>query len=307
MSASIGSVAGAQQGDVRFGILGPVLAESEGKIARIRAAKQRALLGTLLTRPNHMVSADELVQVLWDGQPPDRGRHTLRSHVMRLRQTLGGVLGSRVVTRPRGYLIELGDEELDSQVFESLHRQGRDAVRRGQWGSASRSLGCALALWRGDALADVDSAVLRLEGERLGQSRLAVLGERIDADLAAGSHESLVGELKYLVNVHPLREHFHAQLMRALYLSGRQAEALDAFLDVRRILVGHVGVEPGIELRELHQRILSGEPACPAVCDRSGAGVHRGPCTSETGRRPWAHNGTRSCYWTELRSPATAA
>src|SRR5206468_5782785 len=138
---------------------------------------------------------------------------------------------------------------------------GQEAAETGSWAQAAGLLREALGLWRGEALADVPSQLMRdREVPPLEDQRLQVLGARIDADLRLGRHGEVVAELRQLVTAYPLREHFHAQLMLGLYLSGRQADALSAYQDVRRLLAGELGVDPGPELQALHQRILAADP-----------------------------------------------
>jgi len=160
--------------------------------------------------------------------------------------------------------------------FEVLAARGRAAAQAGSWSQAAGLLADALGLWRGEALADVPSQLLRQrEAPPLEDLRLQVLGARIDADLALGRHGEVVAELRQLVAAHPLWEHFHAQLMLALYRSGRQGDALAAYQDVRRVLAGELGVDPGPELTLLQQRILAADPAL--VLTETGAAAPAPP------------------------------
>jgi hypothetical protein len=172
---------------------------------------------------------------------------------------------ARIVTRAPGYAIEISADELDASQFETLTRETGEAVRAGRWPQAGRTAAHALELWRGEALADVPSQSLRDRWvPHLDQLRVQALEWRIEADLHDGRHEQLVPELRNLTDRHRLREHFHGQLMLALYRCGRQAEALAAFLSARDILVAELGVEPGPGLRDLHQRMLAADPALAA-------------------------------------------
>jgi len=247
---------------MRFGVLGPLLVDDGAGGARpVAGARQRVLLAALLLRANRVVSAEELARVVWEGSPPP-GQAALRTQVMRLRRALGGEAAARIVTRDPGYLISLDEDEFDAALFEALCREAGDAVRAGQWREAAEDCGRALELWRADALRDVDSAILREEcGTHLEQLRLQALEWRIEADLNLGRHARLVPELRDLAQRHPLREHTHAQLMLALYRCGRAAEALEAYQEARRTLVGELGIEPGPELQALHARILAGDAA----------------------------------------------
>jgi DNA-binding SARP family transcriptional activator len=248
-----------------FGVLGPMLVRDGDSVISVPATRQRVLLAALLMRAGTVVPADALVQVTWDGKPPDGAETTLRSHVMRLRRVLGSVAGVRVVTRHPGYLVEALEEEVDLLRFRRLSQDGGAAAREGDWARAWEVLTEALGLWRGEALADVPSDLLR--GEHVPQLealRLQAVEWRMDAGLELGRHGELVMELQGLAAGHPLRERFHAQLMLALARCGRQPEALEAYQRARGTLAEELGAEPGAELRELHRRILAADPALAA-------------------------------------------
>jgi DNA-binding SARP family transcriptional activator/tetratricopeptide (TPR) repeat protein len=261
---------------VRLGILGPLLVVGDdGAECAVGAARHRTLLAALLVRANRLVPVAELAEIVWDGAPPAGAVRTLRSYAVRLRRSVGPVVAARIVTHDPGYLCRIGDDELDSLRFDRLRREGAAAVQGGAWPRARAALGEALALWRGAPLADIGSRRLREEcTQHLEQARLQVLGWRIEADLHLGRHEELVPELHALVTAHPLREQGHAQLMLALHRGGRRAEALHAFERARRLLADELGVEPGEQLRDMHRRILAGEPSIdrpPGRGDRRGA------------------------------------
>jgi DNA-binding SARP family transcriptional activator len=245
---------------VEFGLLGPLMVKSGETLISIPAARQRVLLAALLVSVNRVVSADELADTLWGDCPPPTARVTVQNYVKRLRRALGDTGHSLIATRPGGYLLRVGVEELDITRFEALQGQARDAARRGEWSLASARLHRALALWRGRPLADVpcDRLAVR-EVPRLGELRLQALEARVDADLRLGLHDELLAELAQLVAAHPLRERLQAQLMLALYRAGRQGDALAAYRQARQVLVRQLGVEPGPELRRLHQQILTAE------------------------------------------------
>jgi DNA-binding SARP family transcriptional activator len=246
---------------MEFGLLGPLRLHDGHRTWPVPAAKQRIVLATLLLREGAVVGVDELMHTVWDGLPPEGALIALRNHVMRLRRAIGPQACARLHTRAPGYLIEVQDGELDSRTFIQLRDRGMAAARTGRWEQARTDLHRALDLWRGDPLLDVPSERLHgREGRRLAELRLDVLRERIDADLQMGEHEQLVAELNGLVREHPLREGFHAQLMLALYRAGRQSEALAAYQHARGVLIEDIGVEPGRELTELHQRVLALDP-----------------------------------------------
>ncbi|MFD9699158.1 BTAD domain-containing putative transcriptional regulator [Lentzea sp. NPDC059081] len=226
-----------------YRVLGPLEVRFDGEPIAVPAGKGRVLLATLLLRPNQFVSVDELVERLWEGAPSsiDRAAKTLQMTVARLRQSLGPA--NCVVTTTNGYLAQV--ENLDLLRFRALADQPH----------------AALALWRGAPLSNVKSDSLhREEVPRLVEEQLSVLEDRIDNDLADGRAEGLVVELRALTASHPLRERFWAQLMVALYRSGRQAGALDAFHQVRELLANELGIDPGVALRDLHQSILRADP-----------------------------------------------
>jgi DNA-binding SARP family transcriptional activator len=242
-----------------FRILGPLeLAEDGGEI-RLGGRKPRALLALLLLHPNEVVPADRLIDELWGGDSGESGASALRVNVARLRKALpDGVL----TTRSPGYMVRVAAEELDLHRFERLVDEGRSLLSRGLAADASQRLREALSLWRGPALADfayesfAQPAIARLDEIRLTATEL-----RVDADLALGRHDELVGELEALVGEHPLRERLRGCLMTALYRSGRQAEALDAYQSARRALVDELGIEPSPALQELERAILRQDPA----------------------------------------------
>ena len=247
---------------IDFCLLGPLVVRCGEVEIRVQPGKQRAVLAALLLKGNQVVPVEELAEVLWGTAPPPSARVTVRNYVKRLRAALGETGPARISTRPRGYVVSLDAGELDVARFEALLRTAQAAAQRGSWEAAADGAREALTLWRGEPLADVESEVLAArEVPRLAELRLQALEARIEASLHLGRQADVITELQRLVVVYPLREHLHAQLMLALYLCGRQAEALAAYRDVRRVLVAELGAEPGTELRELHQQILTADPA----------------------------------------------
>jgi DNA-binding SARP family transcriptional activator len=233
-----------------------------GVVVPVQKGKQRALLAALLLNAGRAVSLDELAEALWGPDPPPSARVTIQNYVMRLRKALGDTGTSRIGTLPSGYAIRVDASELDVARFEDLLSAARAATREGRWQDAADQARSAVSLWRGDPLADVGSELLAdREVPRLAEMRLQALETRIDADLHLGCHADVITELRRLVARDPLRERLHAQLMLALYRDGRQAEALAAFQRARQVLVEELGAEPGPGLRELHQQILTGDPA----------------------------------------------
>jgi DNA-binding SARP family transcriptional activator/tetratricopeptide (TPR) repeat protein len=225
---------------MRYGVLGPLEVSDGERSIDIAGSKQRALLAMLLLHGNSVVSTDRLIDALWGEAPPESAGNGLQVYVSHLRKLLGP---ERLQTRSPGYVLVVADGELDLDHFRRLTGKGRFHE--------------AMSLWRGPPLADF-SFERFAQGEiaRLEEERLVCLEERIEADLLAGRHAGLIGELDALVGEHPLRERLRGQLMLALYRSVRQAEALEAYQAARRALVEGLGIEPSRQLRDLHQAIL---------------------------------------------------
>jgi DNA-binding SARP family transcriptional activator len=240
---------------MEFRILGPLEVMDAGRAVPLGGVKQRMLLALLLSTPNRPVSVDRLIDALWSDHPPAAASNALQFHVSQLRKVLGD--GASIVTQEPGYLIRIDPDQLDLLRFERLvtEAQQADAAR------ASRLLGEALGLWRGEALAELaDDVLSQPEAQRLEAARLAALELRIDADLALGRNAQLVPELEALVRTHPLHEGLVGALMRALYGAGRQAEALDVYRTTRQRFDSELGIEPSPFLRELERAILQQDP-----------------------------------------------
>jgi DNA-binding SARP family transcriptional activator/ABC-type transport system substrate-binding protein len=245
-----------------FHILGPIEVLDAGRIVPLGGAKQRAALAVLLLHPNEVVSRDRLIEGLWGASPPATAGHTLDTYMSRLRRALGSEGdGPRVVSRRPGYSLRVEDGELDLQRFEILLEEGRQTLRAGNYQRAAELLRQGLSLFRGPPFDDLAHASFaQSETSHLDELPLAALEERIEADLALGRHLEILSELQALVTKHPFRERFWAQLMLALYRSGRQADALDAFERARHHLAEELGVDPGPPLQRLHEDILRQAP-----------------------------------------------
>jgi DNA-binding SARP family transcriptional activator/ABC-type branched-subunit amino acid transport system substrate-binding protein/DNA-binding beta-propeller fold protein YncE len=243
---------------LRFRILGPLEVVERDAPLPLGGAKQRAVLAILLLHRGEAISSERLINELWGERPPATAAKTLQGYVFHLRRALGDGL---LHTRRAGYELELAPGQLDADEFERLAAEGRAALSDGDPTAAAGCLRTALALWRGPPLADFAyESFAQAEIARLQEARLAALEDRIDADLALGRQEQLVGELDALVREHPLRERLRGQLMLALYRSGRQVESLAVYRDARETLVHELGLEPGRSLQELEQAILSQDP-----------------------------------------------
>ena len=240
---------------IDFRLLGPLEVAEHDRLLPLGGAKQRSLLALLLLEANRVVATERLIDELWGESPPATVAKSIQVYVSRLRRQLGD---GRIVTRAPGYLLNVDPSELDLGRFERLVAEARGADPR----DAEHKLRAALALWRGPPLADLAyEPFAQAPIARLQELRLAALEQRIEAQLAAGGHAELVGELEALVAEQPLRERVRGQLMLSLYRCGRQAEALDAYQAARTALVEQLGLEPGRQLRELHQAILAQDAA----------------------------------------------
>src|SRR5205823_4521609 len=247
------------------------------------------LLAALLLNAGRPVSLDELAEALWGPDPPPSARVTIQNYVMRLRKALGDTGTSRIGTLPSGYAIQADASELDVARFEDLLCAARAAARERRWRDAADQARSAVSLWRGDPLADVGSELLAdREVPRLAEMRLQALETRIDADLHLGCHADVITELRRLVARDPLRERLHAQLMLALYRDGRQAEALAAYQRARQVLVEELGAEPGTGLRDMHQQVLTGDPALAFVPPAPAVPPVPGPASASSAAPPAA-------------------
>jgi len=257
----------------RFSLLGPVDASVGGDAVCLGGPRQRALLARLLVDANRVVSADRLVADLWD-EPPRDAQAALQNQVSRLRKAVG----ARLVTKAPGYLLEVKPGEVDLDRFRALVAEAGAA---GDSAERSRLLREADSLFCGPALADVAAPFAAAEAAALEELRLAALEARIDVDLGRGRHVELVAELQTLVARHPLRERLHGRLVVALYRCGRQAEALDAYREARRVLDEELGLEPSPELRELERAILTQDDSLAAAAPDPAAA----PVPAVRGRR----------------------
>jgi DNA-binding SARP family transcriptional activator len=242
-----------------FRILGPIeIGEKDGPI-RLGGPRQRATLAILLLDANRVVSVERLADDLYADAAPVTAVTQIQRQISDLRK----VLPRQVIeTRPPGYVIHILPEQLDLNRFERRAEEATERLARGDAQRAAELLREALTLWRGPPLADLAyESFAQTAIERLEEIRLAALEQRIEADLALGRHRELVGELEQLASEHPMRERFRAQLMYALYRSGRQPEALDVYRSTRETLMHEFGIEPTPRLRELERAILTQDPS----------------------------------------------
>src|SRR5580704_6660889 len=252
-------------------VLGPVEVRTGQGWRGIGAPKWRALLAALLLGRGSVVSVDGLINELWPSGPPAAARKLISGYAARVRSLIGDGDGPLLVTRPPGYALLIGRSDVDAWRFEDQLAVGREALNDGDASHAAAVLGDALALWRGTALADVPQGpAVSAEAERLEELRLAATELWHQATLCCGESAELIPGLRRLVTDHPLNERFWLQLMQALEASGRPGEALQAYARVRHILGEELGADPGPELQQLHQRILT-EAQQPAGSPAGGA------------------------------------
>ncbi len=242
-------------------VLGPFEALVDGAPIRL-GRRPRTLLAALVLRRGGSVTTEALIEAVWEGSAPASARSVLHVYIAQLRRLLpDGCL----VTGQSGYRLVLAADAVDAYEFERLAGEGKRALAEGRLRRASGELSSALALWQGEALADLDGVALaRDEASRLGELRLACLEDRFEVELRLGRPAEITADLERLVAEHPLRERLRGQLMTALYRAGRQADALAAYREARHLLVEELGLEPGTELRELERRILAHDPELAA-------------------------------------------
>jgi WD40 repeat protein/serine/threonine protein kinase len=246
---------------MEFRLLGPLEVSEGGRARPIGGPKQRTVLVHLILRANRVVPPERLIEQVWGADPPPAARSTLRGYVSHLRSALAP---DGLDHRSGGYVLHADPASIDALRFEGLVAEAR-AVAVDDPASAARGFSSALELWRGPALDDLaDQPSLQPEIARLEELRLAATEERLGAELDLGRHRELIPELETLVASHPYRERLWANLMTALYRSGRQADALAAFHRGRDLLAEELGIDPSPELRSLHERILRQDPSLDA-------------------------------------------
>ncbi|GIE99865.1 AfsR/SARP family transcriptional regulator [Paractinoplanes rishiriensis] len=241
---------------MRYLILGPVKVVDGGRTV-VLAGRRRTILGVLLANAGQVVSLDDLVDAIWDDDPPATARRQIQNDVSTLRRMLSdGTARETIVTDGPGYRTRTCSGELDAQVFAELAAEGVDLARRGEPAAAAGKLHSALRLWRGPALLGLSGRAVEAVAVRLEEQRLAVTEDCLDLELGLGGHRQVVGELAELVAAHPLRERLVGQLMLALHGSGRQSDALAAYERLRAQLADEMGLDPGAALQQLHTAIL---------------------------------------------------
>ena len=264
-------------------LLGPFEVLFGGRPAEVTGPKRHALLALLALRGGRMVPVEGLVDAVWGEQVPTAPRNAVQHHVSRLRAALGA---ESIAAAPDGYA--LAGATVDALRFEELLARARSAGRAGDAGQAADLVAQALALWRGRPLQGLpDSPWVDAEAARLEGLRTDALEEQFEAALALGQHTEVIGRIRPVLEEYPFRERLWGQLMLALYRSGRQAEALEAFGQARRVLAEQLGVEPGPGLQRLQAAILAHDPALASVPAVAVAPRGRlpAPVTSLVGRQ----------------------
>ncbi|MEU9031362.1 transcriptional regulator [Streptomyces sp. NPDC048383] len=252
-----------------FTLLGPVSAELDGRPVALDGAKQRTALAALLLANGRVVTDERLTALLWGEEPPPTSTSQLYTYVSRLRTRLGP--GHGLERHGAGYRMDTGARTVDWHTFQQLADAGRADLRAGRHADAERRLADALALWHGPALSDVTDHLATAEGPGMTETHLATVEHHTEAALALGEHTTLVPVLTREVTRHPLRERLRAQLMTALDRCGRRPDALAAYEAGRRLLAEELGIDPGPELRTLHQQILTGTLPGPTPPRRATA------------------------------------
>jgi len=256
---------------LEYRLLGPLEAHDGDRRVPLGGTRQRSVLAVLLLDANRVVPVDRILSELWEDWPPATAPTAIQVYVSRLRKALGP---EAIATREPGYVVEVGPRSLDVFRFENAAAAGRAAVAQGDGERGAALLREALAEWRGPALADLAREPFAARAAaRFEDLRAAALEDRVEADLALGRHAEVIEELTALVAAYPLRERPRAQLMLALYRSGRQAEALAAYRAAREVLVDALGIEPAAPLRRLELAILAQDPALDLAPSRLPATV----------------------------------
>jgi DNA-binding SARP family transcriptional activator/RecA/RadA recombinase len=285
---------------VQFRLLGPLEAQDGERRVELGRPKQRVLLAVLLVHANHVVSLDRLIEELWGAGPPPQAAASLQTYVSNLRRTLEPDRPARapsrvLVSQPPGYRLVVGAGDLDAARFAALATEGHRLLQAQRPAAAARALREGLALWRGPALAEVaDEGFAQAERNRLEELRVAALEDRLAADLDLGGHAAAVAELEELAGRYRFRERLAGLLMLALYRSGRQGEALQAFAAARRALADELGIDPGRWLRQLETGILRQDP-----------GLDWAPPPAEPGMSPDESGGSAGAAGPALTASAT--
>jgi len=251
---------------LRVRLLGPVRAWRGDEELDLGGPRRRAVFGMLAMHAHRAVSRSELIDGVWDADPPASAVNSVHVYISGLRRVLEprrthGAPGQVLATGRAGYLLRLEPGQLDTELLAGHLADARRRTAALDLAAAARSLEAALGLWQGTTLAGIDGRWADIERARLDELRQTAIEDRLDVLLALGGHHQALAELAALVRQYPLRERFRGQVMLALYRCGRPADALAAFTDARRLLAEQLGIDPGPALRRLHQQILTTDVA----------------------------------------------
>lgn len=246
---------------MHFFILGSLEVGTTERRIRITAPKQRAVLAALLLGANNEVPLEQLIRFAWDGRPPATAQTTLQSYIYRLRQLLRPIPGVALRTDIDSYVLDINRDDTDLWYFRGQAEEARSLARLGKLEASAELLRRAMSVWRGGSLSGIPGETVAQEARVIDGERVAAYEELFDTEIALGRARQIVPELHKVVSIHPYHEVFRAQLMLALYASGRQAEALQNYALIRRRLRDVLGIEPGQELQQLHRMILEQVPA----------------------------------------------
>jgi DNA-binding SARP family transcriptional activator len=244
---------------VRINVLGLVEVTHGGNVVHL-AERQRTLLAALALEYGKVVPVEHLIEVLWDGAPPPTARTKLQAHVSALRQAIGQPVRHEcgpLLTTGSGYMLSGDGAEIDLAEFDSIMKRARSTHESGHPAVGSEMFASALALWRGPPFADVTSPLIRAAAVPLEERRVLAVEAKAEADLSIGRCGAVAAELLPWLFLLPLRERLRALLMVALYRLGCRAEALELYRQGRRVMISELGLEPGAQLRALHEHILA--------------------------------------------------
>jgi DNA-binding SARP family transcriptional activator len=269
---------------LRVGVLGPLRVWRGETVVDLGPVQRRVVFAVLALQAGRPFGRQQMINAIWGDTPPAHAVNLVQRHVSGLRRVLepdrpGHAPSGLLVWTDVGYLLTLAPGALDLDVFERELGRARTAQAAGQLREAAGALHSALGLWRGPVCDGLSSPFLDAQGDRLAESRISVVEERIELDLAIGDHADLIAELRDLIAEYPLRERLHGLLMLALYRAGRQADALAAFREARRLLREELGIEPAAPLQRLHQQILAADPEL-AVTAAAKVTTDAGPVSS---------------------------
>lgn len=246
---------------VEFDLLGSVEARVDGRTLDLGHARQRCVLAVLLVDANRVVLVDQLVERVWADRSPQRVRNALYGYLSRLRQALAIAEGADIVRRSGGYVLNVEAKAVDLHRFHDTAARARTAAQNEQDEQAATLFGQALGLWRGDALAGLDTPWINALRDAVDQERIAAELDHTDVRLRCGHHTGLLAELSARVEIHPLDERLAGQFILALYRCGRPADALNQYQQTRLLLAEELGCDPSLPLRQLHRQILTTDPA----------------------------------------------